>query len=104
MVEAMNSKNGVWMLQPLLKALATHKSDAAINAIAKLLPSPLVRSEASQALRSYGPIAEDAVIVELRGQDKIARIEVCDILGMIGTEKSIPPLELAAKESRPVRG
>jgi hypothetical protein len=98
MVRIIKADKSIWVLQPLIEAITKYKSDTAIEAIAQQLSNVFIRSEASQALKAYGPIAEDAVIAQLQTGDHFTRIEACEVLRMIGTRKSIPPLELAARD------
>ncbi len=86
------------VLRPLIEAVMKYKPEEAIEPIARQLSNMSVRRDAGQALKSYGPIAEEAVVAQLAIGDSFSRIEVCEVLQVIGTKKSIPPLQLAVKD------
>ena len=83
---------------PVIEALAKHKSRSAIGPLAQLLSDTSARSTAGKALKAIGPAAEDAVLKRMEGEDAWTRVEACDILAVIGTKKSIPAVERAAKD------
>ena len=56
--------------------------------------------DAVEALRAFGPAAEDAAAKRLKHHDRMVRKSACEVLEAIGTEKSIPPLEKLAAEDR----
>jgi hypothetical protein len=81
-----------------IEAIARHRPPSAIEPLAQQLSDASVRAAADKALKAIGPAAEDAVLKRIEGEDAWTRVEVCDILGAIGTKKSIPALEKAAKD------
>ena len=82
----------------VIEALTRHKPASAIGPLAQQLSDPSARSVAGRALKTIGPAAEDAVLKRMEGEDAWTRIEVCEILGAIGTRKSIPALEKATED------
>ena len=66
---------------------------------------PAARTEAdarttdrvAQAVVAIGPGVEDAVIPLLKSPDGLVRREACGILGDVGTNKSVQPLEAAGQ-------
>ena len=82
-----------------LRALTRFRDDRTIEALAVQLENFFNRRDAAQALRSYGPAAEDAVIACLKHHDRAVRGEACEILMAIGTAKSIAPLEKVVAEN-----
>lgn len=81
----------------LLGILASFQDPAAAPALAQGLTHAHERGVVSQALKSMGPGAEDAVIPFLESADEGARIEAARILAEIGTGKSLQPLQAAAE-------
>jgi hypothetical protein len=81
-----------------LAALAQLKAVKAVDRIIKQWPKD--RVHVTQALQAMGPAAEPAVLKALKStDDKNIRHEACQVLGEIGTEKSIPVLEQMEKDS-----
>ena len=76
-------------------ALAQVKAPEAAKAVAAHLADD--RSRASSALVAMGPVAEEAVLPYATQQDKQARLAAIQILGKIGTQKSIPTLRRLLK-------
>ena len=59
------------------------------------------RRDAAEALLAIGPPAEDAVLAKLAvTTDTFAKAQLVDILGEIGTPKSLPALRALAAEKR----
>lgn len=54
--------------------------------------------EASRMLRERGPAAEDAVTAQLGNPDRLVRQRAAELLSDIGTAKSLPALQEAAKD------
>lgn len=82
----------------LIRALGPTKDARAAEAVAPLLANSQDRALAGFALRTMGPVAEDAVIQVLEHKDFFVRIEACRILGDIGGAKSIAALKKTAQE------
>ncbi len=76
-----------------MKALGRIKDERAAEPIAERLEEFFDRHEAEEALKQMGPVAEKAVLAHLNHHDWQVRTTVCDILGVIGTKQSLPPLE-----------
>jgi hypothetical protein len=95
---SIQAENSPFVAPALIEAVMKYKPDSAIEPIARHLPNALTRKAASQALKSYGPIAEEAVAAHLTSGDIWTRQEACEILKIIGTRKSIPALEQVARE------
>ncbi len=76
-----------------IETLCRFKPKEAIEPAAKLLSDNMVRRAAAKFLKSIGPDAEDAVLAQLNDNNLRGQATVCDILGVIGTKKSIPVLE-----------
>ncbi len=74
----------------LLVAAGKFPSPEAAEAVAAALPAHL--NAATAALIEMGPIAEDAVIKLAESSDGRVRWHAATILGVIGTEKSLPVL------------
>jgi hypothetical protein len=78
-----------------IDALCQYKPKEAIKPIAQQLLSPHTRGAAVKFLKALGPDAEDAVLALIDTKDDWARSEICGILQVIGTEKSVPALQKA---------
>ena len=76
-----------------IEALCRFKPKEAIEPVAQQLSNQMIRNAAAKFLKSIGPDAEDAVLAQLNDNNFMGRATVCDILGVIGTKKSIPVLE-----------
>jgi hypothetical protein len=83
-----------------VKVLGTLPDERSAAALAKRLPATLGREAVSRALQALGPVAEEPVLDLLPSQDKRLRDEICRILAVIGTKKSLPKLQ-AVVESQP---
>jgi len=90
LLKAMKEKE---MRGDAMKALGRLKDERAAEPIAERLDEFFDRHDAEEALKQMGPIAEKAVLARLHHHDWQVRMTVCDILGVIGTPRSIPPLE-----------
>lgn len=62
------------------------------------------RDETRQALIELGPAAEDAVLLLLRSKDTNIVKEACAVLQVIGTEKSLKPLQAISRAATGPRG
>jgi dienelactone hydrolase len=80
----------------ILDFLAEHPDPVAATAVAKLLNDQLAR----HCLRRMGPVAEDAVIGRVPSEDERVYLAAVELLGDIGTEKSLKVLRKAVFESR----
>ncbi len=76
-----------------------------VDIFARLLVKPADRDSAERALKKVGPDAEDAVLALISSEDEEVRTAVCNILGDIGTKKSVVDLERLAnsKSNRTVQ-
>ena len=88
-----------------LTALGQFKESRVAEAVAARLSDGFDRHEAGDALRGLGSVAETATRRFLKDADWSLRVEVCRILGDIGTPDSLPALQQAAEkdESRIVQ-
>lgn len=82
-----------------IEALIKFKPKNGIDAIGSQLADHFTRVAAAKALKAYGPAAEQAVLPHVDSRDAWTAAEACKILQAIGTKKSIPTLEKAAKSS-----
>jgi hypothetical protein len=82
-----------------IEGLARLKTEEAAEAIAERLGVFGDRMAASEALQRMGPVAESAVLKQLDHEDWSVRQEACEILGKIGTQKSVPVLKQALNDS-----
>lgn len=57
----------------------------------------------SEALRRFGPDAEDGLLKLLRSDDRIVFIRACDLLRDVGTKKSLASLSVIAINGDPMR-
>jgi hypothetical protein len=76
-----------------MKALGKIPDPAGAVILVKHLPDFFRRGDASNALQSMGPIAEDAVLTMMNDKDGGVVSECVKILGVIGTGKSLPALK-----------
>ena len=76
-----------------MEMLVSLKDERAIEPIARRLGNFFERGAAVTALKAMGPIAEDAVLKYLSHRGFDVRSEACNILGAIGTQKSVVQLE-----------
>jgi HEAT repeat protein len=53
---------------------------------------PESRHDAAACLKAMGPAAEDAVLPYLKHADHWVRMEAANVLGDVGTDKSLPAL------------
>lgn len=90
LIKAMNDKDN---RAAAMKALARLKDERAVEPIASRLEESFDRMAATEALKNFGPAAEDAVLKRLNHHEVLVSWAVCDILKAIGTKKSLPALE-----------
>ncbi len=77
---------------PCMKALGRLKATQYAPRLAANLGELSLRAAAREALVLMGPDAEEAVIPMIENPDQFTRAEVCEVLGAIGTEASVPAL------------
>jgi HEAT repeat protein len=86
----------------VMDALVAIGDEGAVELIAGQLAAPAVREHAGKCLIAMGPKVETKVIPYLDhfagDVNRAARCEVCNVLGAIGSEMSIPFLERAAMD------
>ncbi len=78
-----------------VEVLCQYKPKEAIKPVARMLANGMTRGSAEKFLKAVGPDAEDAVLAQIKTHDDWVRASVCQLLGSIGTKKSIPALEKA---------
>lgn len=89
----------------VIEILCEFKPKEAIKLVAQQLPDGMTQGAAAKYLKDIGPDAEDAVLVHITDKDAWVRTEVCGILIVIGTNKSLPALEkVIAEENWMVNG
>jgi HEAT repeat protein len=97
LIKALDSKQG-GIRQSAMKALGRLKEEKAILPITLRLTDFFDRETASKALQDIGSKAEATVATGLTNNDKGVRLEVCKILGVIGSTKdTLKALDKAAK-------
>jgi len=85
-----------------IDALMRLNSDKAMEPIAKRLSEVQDRSKARKALEAMGPKAEAVVLKLANHADWSVRNEVCTILAVVGSEKSLPTLTKMQNDSHVV--
>ncbi len=81
-----------------LDALAKLQDEQAIEPVTELfVKNPLVRKEAADCLRSFGTAAEDTVLELVSPTDYVITQTTVQLLGDIGTNKSVERLRLLRK-------
>ncbi len=84
----------------VMKTLAKFPDPRGAAAIAGVFYVGFGRDVAIQSLTQIGAVAEPYVIPLLQDRDESVRKDAAELLGKIGTDKSLPPLaSLAAKET-----
>jgi HEAT repeat protein len=76
-----------------MQTLARLGAKEAVQPIADMLADRQGRVGASKALQAMGPIAEEAVLKQLKNDEWIVRHEACKVLGAIGTAKGVKLLK-----------
>ena len=83
----------------VIVAFGRLKDERGIDLIAQRLDLFFARDKAKECLISFGPVAEDSVLNQLKHKDHQVRSAACEILEKIGTKKSLPALkEIVAKK------
>ncbi len=98
LLDILKSKN-VLARNEALRSLAKFKDTRAAEPIALRLVPMEHRQLASEALKQMGAPAEKAVLPYLKHNDLFVRHEACGVLEVIGTQKSLAPLGVAARDS-----
>jgi len=70
-------------------------------AVAPLLVEHATRTDAVNALKAMGPMAEDAVLPYLEDRDAFVQMEACKVLEAIGTEKSMEKIRKYGASGKP---
>lgn len=89
---------------------AAGQRDAILNVLAKCQPAGILalvqamennayRREAAEHLKQAGPAAESHVLALLEDDNLFLRMAACEILGEVGTQRSIPALRRLLAES-----
>ena len=78
-----------------MEALCKYAPKEAIKPAAHQLTDMMSRGSAEKFLKAIGPDAEDAVLAQINNSDAWVRASVCELLGGLGTKKSLPALEKA---------
>jgi hypothetical protein len=81
-----------------MEALCKYTPKEAIKPVALQLINLQTRGAAVKFLKAVGPDAEDAVLAHVGNKDPWVRAEVCELLGALGTKKSLPALEKAVAD------
>jgi hypothetical protein len=89
----------VFTRRAAIMALGKIKDERSAEAIAGRLEDALNRHSASQALQEMGRMAEKAVAQRIGHDDWMIRLEVCKILKVIGTKRSIAALEKGVQDA-----
>lgn len=82
----------------IIRLLGEFKDDRAIKPLADALRANTLRLAAVDALKNFGPKAEDEVILVLDDRRFYAKQSACEVLKAIGTRKSLAPLEAVSKD------
>ncbi|MBV9125537.1 MAG: HEAT repeat domain-containing protein, partial [Planctomycetes bacterium] len=101
LIKALNDESVIVRINAMT-ALGRLKADAAAEPIARKLASTQDRFQASQALQDMGPAAEPAILKMIGDKDWAVRSEVCKILKVVGTQKSVPALEGLRDDPNPL--
>lgn len=88
--------NDVLVAQYCMKALAKTKAKKAPAVLVSKIANISMRHPASEALKAMGPMAEEPVSGLLKSEDWNLRMAGCEILAVIGTEKSAKVLKKLA--------
>jgi HEAT repeat protein len=87
----------VWR-KAAMHALGSIKDERALEPLLGRLEDFSDRGDAANVLKKWGPAAEKAVLARLNHKDRTVRTTVCQILEVIGTQTSIPALEVLAMD------
>lgn len=98
LLAAQLDEKDVFVAPPCMKALGRLKASQYAHQIAAKLGEISLRASAKEALVLMGSVAEEAVIPMIENPDQFTRGEVCEVLGAIGTESSLPALRYRAEK------
>jgi hypothetical protein len=101
LVKALDAENAV-VRHNALDALGRRPAEAAARPVAQRLTTQVDRFKATQVLQGMGPGAEPAVLALAESQEWQVRSEVCKILKVIGTQKSVPALTALQNDQHPL--
>jgi len=96
LLAAQLEKRDAFVNPSCMKALGRLKATQYAPRLAASLEELSLRAAAREALVLMGPDAEEAVIPMIENPDQFTRGEVCEVLGAIGTEASVPALRYRA--------
>lgn len=82
-----------------MKALARLKDPRGVGPVAARLQNIQSRGDAKEALIAFGPSSEGEIVKLLDNGDVEIRQIACEILGKIGTSRSVPALQQLARGS-----
>jgi HEAT repeat protein len=93
--------NDVFTRKAAIEALATFKEEQqAGDLIAKRLPEGAERGDASKALQAMGPVGQTAALKYMKHTEWTVRLEVCNILKVVGTQQCLKALQAAAAQDQ----
>jgi HEAT repeat protein len=98
LIQTVVAADSMMSLDDAIAALATIKEPRVATTIAAGIPHLRYRAQAVGALVSMGDLAEPAVLPYVAHGDPFARRCACEILGRIGTRKSLSPLQKASRD------
>lgn len=102
LVKILETSQEVPLHWALLETLGKLNDPRTAPAIARRVSVPTDSLQAVQALQAMGPVAESAVIPLLKSDDFAVQTQICDMLGKIGTSKSIPALRAVQQSDNPI--
>jgi hypothetical protein len=82
----------------VLEGLGRLRDERAIEPIVSLLKAKKHRSQAVQALSSFGESAEHAALELLAAPDSDVRFDACQVLKAVGGLKSVDSLAIVARD------
>ncbi|MBN1910515.1 MAG: HEAT repeat domain-containing protein [Pirellulales bacterium] len=86
----------------ILEKLAEFQDPRAVQPVVALLQDPASRHEAYECLEKLGPLAEDVLIQTAPSSDPMVCQAAVELLGKVGTSKSLPILRQAASKGSSV--
>ena len=98
LIQTVVAADSMMSLDDAIAALATIKEPRVATTIAAGIPHLRYRAQVVGALVSMGDLAEPAVLPYVAHRDPFARRCACEILGRIGTRKSLSPLQKASRD------
>jgi HEAT repeat protein len=91
--------DSIFVRKAAMQILSQFQEEAAAAAIAERFSAVLDRGHAGALLQKMGPVAEKVVRPYLKTGDAAVKVEVCKVLGAVGTKESKEDLEKAATDS-----